>query len=367
MPFRDIFVDHFGPYQVKRGKETVKVWILCFSCLWSRAINLEVAYDLTASEFLRNFQIQVLKNGVPQHIFSDLGSSIVAGGNILKEFCKDVATQLYFRENGLSPIKFEHFFKGRKELGSLVEICVKLCKKLISAAIGKNILVSTQFELVIAQTVSIVNKRPIAFKQSLTTEDTEYLEDIDPITPEILLRGYDLPVLNVLPDESLVSDFESPQNLGDTVVTNFERLNKVRKRLVELYNEQFLSQLLDQSIDQKNRYQTVKHEKLKPGDIVLLKEDNTKRINYPLAIVREVFENPLEEVTSVVAKKGKNRELVKRHVSSVIPILTTDSEIEDKTIVQGERTGSPPKSRKLRKSAEASGRKSKDMIEEGLV
>ena len=68
-------------------------------------------------------------------------------------------TQLYFEEYGVLLIKFEQFYKGNKPLQSLFESCVKLVKRLISGAIGRTVLPLPQFDLVLAQTVNVVNKR----------------------------------------------------------------------------------------------------------------------------------------------------------------------------------------------------------------
>ena len=54
-----------------------------------------------------------------------------------------------------------------------------------------------------------------------------------------------------------------------------------------------------------------------------------KPTNYQMAIVTKVIINDLEEVTAVEARKGKNREVVKRHVNSIIPLLTGDCAPEE--------------------------------------
>ena len=79
---------------------------------------------------------------------------------------------------------------------------------------------------------------------------------------------------------------------------------------------------MKQVVNDKNRYKPVTHKKLQLGDIVLIKEENCKPINYPMAVVKEVKININDEVTDAVLLKGKNREVVKRHVTSLIPILT---------------------------------------------
>ena len=47
-----------------------------------------------------------------------------------------------------------------------------------------------------------------------------------------------------------------------------------------------------------------------------------KPVNYPMAIIRKINVNDLGEITSVLAFKGSTRELVHRHSSSIIPLLT---------------------------------------------
>ena len=64
--FGDIFVDHFGPYFVSSGGKKYKIWVLCITWLWSRAINLKLCYDLSAKEFIHRHR--VYEYGIP-HIY----------------------------------------------------------------------------------------------------------------------------------------------------------------------------------------------------------------------------------------------------------------------------------------------------------
>ena len=333
VPFRSIFIDHFGPYHVKYGGKKVKVWILLVTCLWSRAINLKICWNMSAKEFLRALQLHCLEYGVPELCLSDLGSSFVAGANIVNDFLKDVDTQNYFEENYVKPISFEQYFKGHHPLGGLVEICVRMVKQLIHSSIKNYVLEYKDFEFTIAQTVHLVNRRPIAFQEGLRDSSDEILPN--PITPEKLIHGFDLVSVNLIPELQPDSDSDPDWQINTDPICNikdsYSKLRKVRSQLIETYNNEFLGTLMKQAVNAKNRYRPVTHKKLHVGDIVLIKEDNCKPMNFPMAVVKQVTTNINDEVTGAVLQKG-NREIVKRHATSLIPILQAEdtSAIVDK-------------------------------------
>ena len=82
IPFNYTFLDHFGPFNVIYNQKKTKIWILCITCMWSRAINLKICLDLTVKEFLRAFQIHCYEYGTPSFVLSDLGSQIVSAGKL---------------------------------------------------------------------------------------------------------------------------------------------------------------------------------------------------------------------------------------------------------------------------------------------
>ena len=326
VPFRSLFLDHFGPYNVTISGVKQKVWVLCVTCLWTRAINLKLCYNLTVKEFIRTFQLHIFDYGLPEAVFSDLGSQLVAGANIITDLLSDIDAKSFFKEKNLKVTTFTQYFKGNNSLGSLVETCVKLSKRLLNSAIKNTLLTFIEFEFFLSQTNYLVNKRPIAFHESLR-EGSVSDEVPDPITPELLIKGFDTPTLNIVPSSVLEKDSDwKPEidSLKEIKVLS-KKLENVRIRLKHIYHEEFLGSLMYQAINQKDRFAPVTHKILNVGDIILLKESNTKAINYPMAIVKEIIINDLGEVTNVIARKG-NREIVKRHVDSVIPYLTATAE-----------------------------------------
>ena len=136
---------------------------------------------------MRALQLHVYEYGIFQFCVSDLGSQIQAGANLIRTFLDDFDTRRYFDENNMQLTSFQHYSKGNSSLGSIVEICVKQTKHLLFKSIRNTILEYFEFEFMICKTVNIVNKRPIAFKESL--RDLPDNEVPSCITPEMLVKG----------------------------------------------------------------------------------------------------------------------------------------------------------------------------------
>ena len=324
VPYRQIFIDHMGPFKTKNEQgETTKVWLLCITCLWSRAINLKICNDLSTGEFLRALQLHAFEYGVPSRCLSDLGSQFVAGGNSVSSFLNDHETVNYFNEHGISPLKFEQYTKGCNKLGSLVESCVKLTKRLLYGAMRNNILSYRDFEFIVQKTIHLVNRRPISFRESLRDTSGDQLPEI--ITPEMLVHCRELFSINLIPQLQPQPD-PDPDFDADHIDSSWCKLQRVRYNLVRLYNEEFIGNLIYQAINQKDRYKPVKHKNLSVGDIVLIKEPLLKPGNYPLGRIKEIVKNCNDEITGVTVMKGKNRELLKRHSSTIIPLLSIDED-----------------------------------------
>ena len=104
---------------------------------------------------------------------------------------------------------------------------------------------------------------------------------------------------------------------------------------------------MNQATNDSNRYKPVTHKGLKIGDIVLIKEVNYKPSNYPLAIEKSLQVNDLGEVTGATLLKGSTREMIKRHSSTIIPILRCDS--EDHLEETADPIGDPPQQEGLQR------------------
>ena len=331
IPFSYIYLDYMGPFKVKVKESTQKMWILILTCMWSRAINLLICYNADVKEFLRNLQIHVYQYGLFQKCISDLGSQISAGARIVSSFLDEPETHKFFESQGIQKTTFEQFPKGNSSLGSMVENCVKQTKNLYNKSIGKVVLELPEFELINAKITHIINRRPIAFKENLR-DCSAYGEVPSAISPEALVRGYDLVSLNIIPQLQMVDDTSDSEYVFGTtnhIRENYLKLQRVHSKLKEQYHSEFVKNLIEQSVDKRDRYKPPMRRDLKVGDIVLLVEPLTKQNNYPMGIVRSVEINNLGETTSAVVFKGSTREKVYRHASSLILLLKGEDTTEE--------------------------------------
>ena len=361
IPFRSIYMDYIGPINVYQNSKKSKAYILCISCIWSRAVNLVLCEDASAGEFLRAFQLHTYMYGIPSFCMSDLGSNLTAGSKIIQDYLSEAETHAFFEENGISTVTFDNYFKGCSKLGGLVEIIVKYVKKLIFGAIKTNILKFREFEFIIAHCTHIINRRPVSFKEALRALPDDDLPEI--ITPQLLINGYPLVSVNIIPELHIAESDPDLDSSSEAIRMNYHKLLKVKSNLTKIYHEQFLSQLASQALDRKDRYKPVNHDPPEKGDLVLIKETFSKPHTYPMGKVMKVYRNINDEVTNVEVLKGKTRELTKRHISSVITFLKVDGTSEtSEDLVGRDSHVIPPTDRPKRLAAKISGQKTKDIL-----
>ena len=321
IPFRNIAIDHCGPFTVKNTcNENVKMYVLCITCLWSRSVNLLVCKNIDKHSFVRALQLHIFDYGTPSLIISDNGSPIVSGMQQMISYLNDDITKEFLLERNIKCVSFQPYPAGASKLGGLVESMVKQIKRIVTSTIRNNILLEDDFTFLISEAKMLINKRPIAYKNILCKDD--FNEDLlNPLTPEIIIKGYDVACVNIIPQLNCDDDWYQGDLLLDNeqklIKTRYNKLNKVKSNLEKLYHEEFIANLKTQATDRKNRYSPVSHQRLSIGDLVSIKSDLIKPFNYPLAIVMDVEYNDIGEVVSAKLRKS-NGEIIRRHGDHII-------------------------------------------------
>ena len=139
VPFDNIYLDYMGPFMAKdyHSKKNQKVWVLVITCMWSRAVNLKLVYNLSVREILRAFLVHIYEHGVPCTCISDLGSQLTSGANIIKTQFNYVQSQEYLKQFNINRVNFHQYDKGNSSMGSLVERLIKITKDLLYSFMRK--------------------------------------------------------------------------------------------------------------------------------------------------------------------------------------------------------------------------------------
>ena len=262
----------------------------------------------------------------------------------------------------MKTVNFTNYPKGNSKLGSLIETLVKQVKHLIFKSIRNLVLNYPDFELLIDKATSLINKRPTGFKDGLRALPPESVPD--PITPEMMLLGYDAPSVTVIPQILLRSTDEDPSpDYMENVSDDYDKVRKARERLIDHYHSEFLSTLTHQAVNEKNRFKTTPHQRLNPGDIVLLVEKMQKRYNYPMGRIQSVEYNELDESTAAKVLRGDTREIVFRHATSLILLIPHAGNLDNiKVPEQSPQVQKSNRRRSKRNAALKSRSKTKEML-----
>ncbi len=324
LPYQNIVVDHIGPFKVKNeSNEVIKTYVLIISCLWSRAVNLIICDQITTSEFMRALTIHILEYGVPSKVLSDNGTPIVQGMSLLKESLDSVEVKNFLKEQNIEILTFSPYPANTSKLGGTIESLVKQVKFFVYGACQKQIHKYKDFQFLIFEIKLLINRRPIAYKNILhNLGDNEFP---DCLTPEMIVKGYEIPSLSILPhlhenddDNFFIED--SSEEVWKKVFVSYKKMQKIRRNIHEIYAPEFLRNLADQATNKQGRYSKKKYKELKVGDLVCIKNPMCKPYNYPLGIIVECERNSLNEINTVTLKKS-NKEIIRRHVNDLILIL----------------------------------------------
>ena len=80
-PFTHVGMDVFGHFNVKDRRTELKRWGLLFTCLYSRAVHIELLEDLTSDSFINALRCLMAIRGPVKTLFSDQGTNFVGAKN----------------------------------------------------------------------------------------------------------------------------------------------------------------------------------------------------------------------------------------------------------------------------------------------
>ncbi|XP_068237899.1 uncharacterized protein [Palaemon carinicauda] len=283
-PFTAVGVDHTAAIQT----ETRPGDILIVTCMASRAVYLDFCPSLEAEEFVLALRRFCATHGAPSFITSDNHQTFKTASKLLQGLYEGDEVQQFLRKTGI-----EWSFQTPRApwKGGFFERLIGVTKRTLQIALGKKYLPDAHVLTLVKEAEAVVNNRPLMYSGDKCEDEV--------LTPSHLVRGNIMNLMApILPDDDLSATFTS---------------RRLRDRYLKLTHSESLPGEVE--------------ERLYPGDIVLVKQDNKKRAAWPLGRVVETY--PEDDGVVLLAKVLFEDVESLRAVSHLVPLEIAPSDDDD--------------------------------------
>ncbi|XP_028415551.1 uncharacterized protein LOC114538623 [Dendronephthya gigantea] len=301
LAFSKIGVDYAGPMYVKdmysQSKDMHKVYISLYTCASSRALHLDLVPDMTSEAFVRSLERFIGRRGIPALIISDNGKTFK--GKEIKNF---IASR---------GIKWRYIVEKSPWWGGFYERMVRSVKRCLKKVLRNARLTYEELLTLLIRVEGVLNSRPLTYV---------YSDEDEPLTPSHLVLGKR--ILTVPTQVEIDANDEGKNEL----LKRKKYLKNVLKHFWKRWKSEYLTQLREQHQPSKKG-----GPKIKVGDVVLIQEDNVKRLNWPIAVIESLLKgrdgNARAATVRMFNKAGKLA-TTRRAVQRLYPVEVNDSERE---------------------------------------
>ncbi|KAF6025536.1 hypothetical protein EB796_016159 [Bugula neritina] len=284
-PFTNIGIDCFGPFTVKDRRSEVKRWGLLVTCMYSRAVHIELLPDMTTDSFLNALRTLICIRGAINIIYCDRGTNFVGADNELtREFHAmdqgSSALTTFLKENRIT---FQFNAPHSSHAGGVWERQIRSVRSVLEGmkSTGKyNRLDTPGLRTAFYEAMATVNSRPLAIN-SLNDPEAPIL------TPNHLLTSKSRQI-GPPPGE-----FETTEIYGRKM---WRKAQQFAEEFWRLWKVEYMQQITKR---QRWEHQT---RDVHTGDLVMLIEENVLRNEWPYGLVKETLRSADGRVRRVKVK-----------------------------------------------------------------
>ena len=310
-PFTNVGLDVFGPWSVSsrqtRGRSTEsKRWAVIFTCMSVRAVHIEVIESLDTSSFINALRRFLAVRGPVQHIRSDRGTNFIGACNTLKipSNINETAVKSYLTEQGCSwtfnPPHASHF-------GGSWERMIGLARRILDSMflqLKNNKLTHEVLVTFMSEVAAIINARPLV---PVSTDPN------DPfiLTPAALLTQK----VDILPAPA------GEYGASDLFKQQWRQVQHLSNTFWDRWRKQFLP-----TLQARRKWQTSQPD-VRTGTVVLLKDSQAPRNEWPFGLVTQVFPSKDGRVRKVEVKLTRQggTKLFLRPISEIVLLLPPEA------------------------------------------
>ena len=275
----------------------------------SRAVHLEIVFDMTATAFLRCVKRFAARRGLPLRFLSDNAKTFKSAAKTLKAICDHPDTKNYLTMNG---VEWSFNLEKAPWWGGLFERMIKSTKRCLRKVVGRARFSYNEMHTAIVEIEAIVNGRPLSY---VHPDDLE-----QPLTPSHLLVGRRL---LSLPDHLTHLEPEDDEDFELTTEMLQKRakhLNNVINHFWKRWSREYLLELRD-AHRQRNSKSAKRN--LSAGDIVLVHDQDQPRGFWKLARVQSLItgrDGVVRGATLKVASKSGTPTILQRPLQLLYPL-----------------------------------------------
>ena len=265
-PFNNTGVDLFGHVFVKQGRKRLKRWIVLYTCLTVRCVHLEVVEGADTDSFIMSLKRFVNRRGSPEVFYSDCGTNFKGATNELKQVITELDHKRIAEFTSSRNILWSFNPPAAPHMGGVWERLVRSVKEVMTGMMHEKVLTDPQLATLMTEVESVINSRPL-------THVSEDINDLDAVTPNHLLLG----------QHRIWNHF---CDIAESDVLSRRRWKQVQALKLIFWNRwrrEYLPSLTKRTCWNQNITN------YKVDELVVLKEDDLKRVKWPLARIVKVL------------------------------------------------------------------------------
>ena len=309
-PFTYVGLDLCGPFYIKEGRKECKRYISLFTCLSVRAIHLESTISLETDSFIQALRRFVSRRGPVRQISCDNGKNFIGAKNELNRNFKEMNhTRIndFLLSQSCDWICWKNNTPKASHMGGVWERQIRTVRKVLSSLLRNHAgsLNDESFRTLLAEAECVVNSRP------LTTESLQDPTSM-PLSPSSILTMKNkivLPPPGVFQKEDMYC--------------------RRRWRQVQHLANEFWTRWKKEYIQSLQERQKWNHKKdnIQVGDIVLVKDENLPRNQWPLGRVVNTFPDESDNlVRNVQLYIPNSKSELKRPIHKLCLLVVAESQ-----------------------------------------
>ena len=305
-PFTNVGLDVFGPWAImtrrtRGGSADSKRWAVIFTCMSTRAVHLELIESMTTDSFINALRRFFAVCGRARLLRSDRGTNFVGACKELDINTEDTTITAYLQSKGCSwvfnPPHSSH-------MGGAWERLIGVARRILDAMLlhtKHTRLTHEVLSTLMAEVMAIMNARPLVPVSS------------DPDMPTVLT-----PAMLLTQKMSTVSAPSGNFQMADLHGKQWKHVQCLANTFWKRWRRDYLSTL------QGRRKWTEEKPNVKAGDVVLLKDSQAHRNDWPVGVVVNTLpsgDNRIRKVEVKIAKDGTVKVLL-RPISEIVVLLS---------------------------------------------